>query len=410
MLSKILSPHSTSFQVGSSSIWFAFTFAIISQISCQIANDEFTSKFCSQSKNAIKLDVFNQNVWGLSYFDDFPMPSASEPFDVSSARQSLLGYLNGSYPNPVLIPMFQGLDDARLIGLLNSARKKQERLDALCEHLIEQEFDVAFMQEVWFKDDYNFLKNCTALKYHISKFDEECGRLNEMTVLECSGLVTLVKRSKESKLKETFIAIPKGNDFATISDPALYGDGYISSRKALIVDAMISEVPLRLINTHLTPYNSDFEQNRQLRTQQADFICNEALQMKREQNWLWAIFGLDMNEVPGDNSVYQTFLDCGFSDAYNPGQSDATEYPPTYATIGNTWTDTVFDTVTIDYILAKSRNTSSSSNYTMYADFEKVVVEDLKTVISNVSISDHNSVFASLKLGCSSKIEPRGFE
>ena len=56
-----------------------------------------------------------------------------------------------------------------------------------------------------------------------------------MTALECSGLVTLVKRSKKSKLKQKFITIPKGTDFASITDPELYGE-YIITRKALIVD------------------------------------------------------------------------------------------------------------------------------------------------------------------------------
>ena len=56
-----------------------------------------------------------------------------------------------------------------------------------------------------------------------------------MTILECSGLVTLVKKSEESKLKEKFITIPKGTDFATLTDPTLYVE-YVLTRKALIVD------------------------------------------------------------------------------------------------------------------------------------------------------------------------------
>ena len=40
------------------------------------------------------------------------------------------------------------------------------------------DFDVVFLQEVWYKDDYNFLKDCTKSRYRITKFDEECGRLN----------------------------------------------------------------------------------------------------------------------------------------------------------------------------------------------------------------------------------------
>ena len=56
-----------------------------------------------------------------------------------------------------------------------------------------------------------------------------------MTTLECSGLVTLVERSKISISKQNLITIPKGTDFATITCPVLYGE-YIVTRKALIVD------------------------------------------------------------------------------------------------------------------------------------------------------------------------------
>ena len=136
-----------------------------------------------------------------------------------------------------------------------------------------------------------------------------------MTTLECSGLVTLVKISNISKVKEKFITIPKGTDFASITDPTLYGE-YIITRKALIVDVstdvigkkLNTEVPLRFINTHLSPYNTDIEQNRQLRTQQAEFICNEALKTKGKENWAWAILGMDMNDVPGNLHTNNSYI------------------------------------------------------------------------------------------------------
>ena len=77
------------------------------------------------------------------------------------------------------------------------------------------------------------------------------------------------------------------------------------------------------------------------------------------------------------------------------------KYPFTMATDGNTWTKPEEETITIDYIFATSMSKSSSNAYALDVDFEEVRVEDLKTTINNVSISDHNSVFAKVKLGCS---------
>ena len=45
-------------------------------------------------------------------------------------------YLNESYPNPIMIPAIQKyVTDNALIGMLNSARKKSERLNSICNHL-----------------------------------------------------------------------------------------------------------------------------------------------------------------------------------------------------------------------------------------------------------------------------------
>ena len=75
-------------------------------------------------------------------------------------------------------------------------------------------------------------------------------------------------------------------------------------------------------------------------------------------------------------------------------------YPLTYATPGNTWTKPEEEKVTLDYVFAIGRSNLSPSIYTMDVDFKKVEVEDLKTTPNDVSLSDHNSVFAKIKLGC----------
>ena len=41
-------------------------------------------------KLKIKLKVFNLNTWGSSYFEDFPIPSKEEPYDVESVRHTLI--------------------------------------------------------------------------------------------------------------------------------------------------------------------------------------------------------------------------------------------------------------------------------------------------------------------------------
>ena len=49
--------------------------------------------------------------------------------------------------------------------------------------LSDRKFDVVFLQEVWFKKDYAFLKKCTKATYKITKYDKECGKLNKVKVV-----------------------------------------------------------------------------------------------------------------------------------------------------------------------------------------------------------------------------------
>ena len=54
-----------------------------------------------------------------------------------------------------------------------------------------------------------------------------------------------------------------------------------------------------------TTFNIAKEENRKLRTKQAEFICDEALNGKQ---WKWAIIGMDMNDVPGINFNIQNVI------------------------------------------------------------------------------------------------------
>ena len=84
--------------------------------------------------------------------------------------------MSDNYPNPKMIDMIRKVPQKHLTEMLNPARKKKERFEAICQHLKNNEFDVVFLQEVWFKQDYEFLKMClSGTDYSFSNFDSECG-------------------------------------------------------------------------------------------------------------------------------------------------------------------------------------------------------------------------------------------
>ena len=46
--------------------------------------------YCCRPNEQVYLKVFNANIWGLSYFNDEPNPSPTEPYDIESVRESLV--------------------------------------------------------------------------------------------------------------------------------------------------------------------------------------------------------------------------------------------------------------------------------------------------------------------------------
>ena len=56
---------------------------------------------------------------------------------------------------------------------------------------------------------------------------------------------------------------------------------------------------IRLINLHLTPYHLSEEENRELRTQQAQYVCKKVIKNNNSKKWKLAIVGMDMNDAPG---------------------------------------------------------------------------------------------------------------
>ena len=53
--------------------------------------------------------------------------------------------MSDNYPNPKMIDMIRKVPQKLLIEMLNPARKKKERFEAICQHLKNNEFDVVFL-------------------------------------------------------------------------------------------------------------------------------------------------------------------------------------------------------------------------------------------------------------------------
>ena len=299
-----------------------------------------------------------------------------------------------------------------LIQMLNPARKKKERFEAICNHLKTNRFDVVFLQEVWFQKDYDRLKSCLEDEnYEFSNFDSECGanpvrqhfiackvsKLNEynfqMSVSNCSGLITL---SKFKLRKEQTASLPKGEDYLTynkIEDLTLYSEFGIN-RKILMHDILVAKgLKIRLINTHFNPY----EEFRQLRGKQAREVKRS---LGKKGDFDVAILALDMNDCPMINGTkkwtpaYKVLIEeVGFNDGYNFWFDKKVTYPITYSDPTNSWIAESGDEEpqTLDYIMIRDQSGMKIS------EFVEIKVEDLKTD-DGVSFSDHNSVTATIKI------------
>jgi len=350
------------------------------------------------------LKVITLNAYLASYCDAGPDDCGD--YDTTKVVRKITKYFREHYPNAALDSLFdvQASDESLAVQTYNPALYKAERLSNIGAYLIENHYDVVFLQEVWFRQDYEQLKAMLEDNYDISAFDDDCGRINpahkdSQLLINCNGLVTLVTKTVDDpddpnyyKGNRNFDAkypspfdLPKGNDSDTVTDTQLYSN-YAFKPKALVHDVIIREKQLRLINLHLTAYSTDVTEYRALREAQVDEVMNHAL---RGSDWRVAIVGMDMNDFP-EESVYQKFLGYGFVDAFNPHQKSGHVYPETWAVDGNTFTDGD-DPVTLDYIMMK-RNFDHRGKVW----FDGVSVDDFKTSGTSYSFSDHNAVSADI--------------
>ena len=81
--------------------------------------------------NFAPLRVVTLNANGLSWFEDEPIPSAEEPYDIDSVIETvMLESLNK--PHAVFQDILFSIPKENLIELVNLARKKKSRFQTLC--------------------------------------------------------------------------------------------------------------------------------------------------------------------------------------------------------------------------------------------------------------------------------------
>ena len=80
----------------------------------------------------------------------------------------------------------------RFILTKKKVSPKWNELRLFCVHCSDEDFDVVFLQEVWYERDFDFLGKCAEQKYFISDYDRlTCGGNNKgsCTLLDYSKLV-----------------------------------------------------------------------------------------------------------------------------------------------------------------------------------------------------------------------------
>ena len=98
--------------------------------------------------------------------------------------------------------------------------------------------------------------------------------------------------TKHNILRERWENLSSGDDWATETSLHLWSD-HFASRKVLFNQIEVGGCQFILVNTHLSPYDTEIEQNRDVRVEQANTLIN-ALGC----DWNFAILGMDMNDVP----------------------------------------------------------------------------------------------------------------
>ena len=245
-----------------------------------------------------KLRIFNLNTWAATYYDQ----GTTDPdFDVRLAKQEYIEFMTQNYPNPDLLATIDLLPDDIINKVINPAKDKKIRLEALCDHLNDENYDVVFLQEIWYEKDHDFMSQCTDHHYEASEFTSHCGKPTTR-YLVCDGLMTLVRRRAYDFHRVPGITLVKGDHRMETKLP-LYHE-YFLSRKALVHDAKINGIEVRLVNLQLSAFFNNPEQNRELRRGQAEMVCEKLACKNGHYDLL--VLGMSMNDLP---SKFEPFME-----------------------------------------------------------------------------------------------------
>ncbi len=224
-------------------------------------------------------------------------------------------------------------------------RDHEPRFLALRHILLQRHFDIVLLQEVWFRQQYDTLRQSMPYASHFESYNGCSGR-NVVPYL-CSGLVVLSRHPIQYVEFTPFVR--RGS--------VLNFDGEIFARKGLAMARILwHDLTVDVFTSHFVSYRDDPMSNlavRQAQTQQTvRAIIHSDADIK--------IFGGDANALPErgwDPWTPYSILTSALVDACEDRHPGAGRHPVfhTYGNLMNTYTGGSAHAGRIDYLMFTSR-------------------------------------------------------